>query len=51
MALGLGMMRFSPDVFWRMTLRELAAAVRGVLPGEQGPNRGRLDELMRKYPD
>jgi uncharacterized phage protein (TIGR02216 family) len=51
MGFGLGMLRLAPDVFWGMTLRELAAAVRGMLPVEGKIDRAKLDHLMRKYPD
>lgn len=52
MAIGFGVLRLSPEVFWRMTPREFAAALRG-LYGEPGTpmRRDALDELMRKFPD
>jgi uncharacterized phage protein (TIGR02216 family) len=47
MRAGLGVLRLSPEAFWRMTLKELAAAL--------GPQR-RIDtkalrELMKRFPD
>jgi uncharacterized phage protein (TIGR02216 family) len=50
MGFGLGVMRYSPKVFWGTTLRELAAAV-GTLPIDGAVDRERLDELMQRYPD
>ena len=52
MGFGLGVLRLAPDVFWRMTPRELAQAVRAI----QGPAttplaRGELDELLARFPD
>jgi uncharacterized phage protein (TIGR02216 family) len=49
---GLGVLRLSPDAFWRMTPRELAAAIEAV----RGPATARLDraglqDLMRRFPD
>lgn len=52
MQVGFGVLRLSPDAFWRMTPRELAAAMtalRGSVPAAIG--RMRLDELMRQFPD
>ena len=54
MALGLGILKLGPQAFWRMTPRELGAAVRG-LTGTNGivfaPNRGELADLMALFPD
>lgn len=52
MAFGFGHLRLAPDGFWRMTPRELAAAMRAGL----GPPRPRLDRaglaaLMARFPD
>jgi uncharacterized phage protein (TIGR02216 family) len=52
MAFGLGVLRLSPAAFWAMTPREMAAAMRAVLP--DAPTRlGKtgLEALMRRYPD
>ena len=49
---GLGVLRLSPDAFWRMTPRELAhAALAG--KGERTPPvaRATLIDLMKRFPD
>lgn len=53
MTLGLGTLRLSPEIFWRMTLPELAAAARAVRPHEPdgAMKRGELGELMTRFPD
>ncbi len=57
MELGLGILRFSPDAFWRMSLAEWLAARDGLTGGGvQGlePNpvmAEELDQLMEIYPD
>jgi uncharacterized phage protein (TIGR02216 family) len=49
---GLGVLRLSPEAFWRMTPRELAAAIETVRGRVVAPlGRARLDDLMRRYPD
>ena len=48
MEAGLGRLRISPDVFWRMTPRELAAALGTAHPPMA---RGDLKDLMEAYPD
>jgi uncharacterized phage protein (TIGR02216 family) len=50
MGFGLGVLRFSPDVFWKMTLRELAAAVKAMFP-TTAVSRTSFDALMKRYPD
>jgi uncharacterized phage protein (TIGR02216 family) len=54
MAAGLGLLRLPPDAFWSMTLRELAAALRGLL-GPSSPDaplpRAALAQLMSRFPD
>jgi uncharacterized phage protein (TIGR02216 family) len=52
MAIGLGVLRLSPDQFWRMTPREFAAALRG-LYGELMPpiDRASFDTLAARFPD
>ena len=52
MGFGLGVLRLSPDAFWRMTPRELAAAMETVL----GPREAALDAesfaaLRARFPD
>lgn len=52
MAVGFGRLLLSSDSFWRMTPRELAAAIDG-LRGHSGAPiaRAALGELMTRYPD
>jgi uncharacterized phage protein (TIGR02216 family) len=52
MAFALGVLRWSPESFWRATPRELAAAVAG-LRGTPivAPGAGDLAALMRAFPD
>ncbi len=49
MHLGLGRLRLSPDAFWRMTPRELAAAL--AAPSAPPMDRAALAALMRRFPD
>jgi uncharacterized phage protein (TIGR02216 family) len=53
MGVGIGVLGLSPDAFWAMTLKELAAAIRGRHgPGPTPPlSRPDLDALMRRFPD
>jgi uncharacterized phage protein (TIGR02216 family) len=53
MGVGLGVLALSPDAFWSMTLKELAAAIRGRFgPGPSPPlSRSDLDALMKRFPD
>lgn len=49
---GLGVLRLSPDAFWRLTPRELAHAAEAVLgPAPAAPDRSALEALMRRFPD
>jgi uncharacterized phage protein (TIGR02216 family) len=52
MALGLGVLRWNPDTFWRATPAELSAALDG-LAGRRAepPGRGDLARLMAAFPD
>ena len=48
---GLGVLKLSPDAFWRMTPRELAYAIEAA-SGRSAPlTRTRLDEMRKRYPD
>jgi uncharacterized phage protein (TIGR02216 family) len=52
MGFGFGVLRLAPDQFWRMTPRELAAAMRALTPPHAAPlARGTFDVLMRRFPD
>jgi len=50
--IGLGVLRLSPEAFWRMTPRELALAIEARM-GRGGASlaRNTLAALMRRYPD
>ncbi len=50
MAFGLGGLKLAPAAFWEMTLRELGAVVRGLGFSDASFNRGRLGELMLRFP-
>jgi uncharacterized phage protein (TIGR02216 family) len=49
---GLGVLRLSPDAFWRMTPRELSCAI-AVVTGVAGApiERADFEGLMRAFPD
>jgi uncharacterized phage protein (TIGR02216 family) len=52
MRLALGVIGWPPDVFWRATPRELAAALDGRFGRTSAPvDRAALDRLMAAYPD
>lgn len=52
MGAGLGLLRLAPDAFWRMTPRELAAALSALLPApSDGLDHAGLAALMARYPD
>jgi len=52
MQFGFGVLRLSPDAFWRMTPRELAQAVIAVRGAAAAPiDRGGLEQLMQRFPD
>ncbi|MFG1371790.1 rcc01693 family protein [Xanthobacter oligotrophicus] len=52
MGAGFGLLRLSPDAFWRMTPRELAAAVSALLPpAPDHLSRPDLSALMARFPD
>jgi uncharacterized phage protein (TIGR02216 family) len=50
--LGLGVLKLSPDAFWRMTPRELACALDAIASPSAAPlERGELAGLMQRFPD
>ncbi|MGH2343326.1 rcc01693 family protein [Segnochrobactraceae bacterium EtOH-i3] len=55
MGFGLGVLCLSPATFWSLTPRELAAAVRGRMPGGNAParppDRAAFGALMARFPD
>jgi uncharacterized phage protein (TIGR02216 family) len=52
MGFGLGVLRLSPQAFWRMTPRELAAAIETVLgPREVALDRASFTALRARFPD
>ena len=51
MGFGFGILRLSPEQFWRMTPRELACAIEA-LGGRAPPlDRAALTDMMRRFPD
>ena len=49
---GLGVLRLAPEQFWRMTPRELAAAMEAVLgPGQPTLDRAAFAALRARFPD
>lgn len=52
MAFGLGVLKLPPAAFWGMTLQELAATMRAMVPDQpRRMDQGSLDALIRRYPD
>jgi uncharacterized phage protein (TIGR02216 family) len=52
MGFGFGTLRLSPDAFWRMTPRELAAAIGAVLGRHPAPlDRAAFAALRARFPD
>lgn len=51
MTFGFGHLRLSPDVFWRMTLAEFAAAARPLAPRRESMDRVAFSALRSRYPD
>jgi uncharacterized phage protein (TIGR02216 family) len=53
MEVGLGVLGIAPAAFWTMTLKELAAAVRGRFgPAPPAPlKRSDLEAMMQRFPD
>ena len=48
---GLGVLRLSPEQFWRMTPRELAYAIQATRGGQVPLSRTAFSDLMKRYPD
>jgi uncharacterized phage protein (TIGR02216 family) len=52
MGFGFGVLRLSPQAFWSMTPRELAAAIEAVHgPAAVPMERSALTDLMQRFPD
>lgn len=51
MTIGLGRLRLPPEIFWRMTLPELAAAARALQPRNAPMLRDDLVSLIARFPD
>jgi uncharacterized phage protein (TIGR02216 family) len=52
MAVGFGLLRLSPEAFWKMTPIEFERAMRLVRPGRASPPaRADLAALMMAFPD
>ncbi|KAB0679945.1 rcc01693 family protein [Aureimonas leprariae] len=52
MAAGFGLLRLTPDAFWRLSPREFAQAIRPfVRDGRDAPSRAALDRLLQRFPD
>ncbi|MDT3687339.1 MAG: phage tail assembly chaperone [Pseudorhodoplanes sp.] len=48
---GLGVLRLSPDAFWKMTPRELALAIQAVTGRGAPLAREQFDQMMTRFPD
>jgi uncharacterized phage protein (TIGR02216 family) len=48
---GLGVLKLSPEQFWRMTPRELAFAIEAVRGRASALDRTSFKQLMADYPD
>ncbi len=52
MAIGFGLLRLSPDVFWTMTPREFERAASAMKKrGDEPMRRGEMEMLMKAFPD
>ena len=51
MRIGFGVLRLTPDAFWRMTPYEFACALKALSPNAAPLDAGTLDHLMNRYPD
>ncbi len=50
MTLGLSRLRLSPEMFWRLSLPELAAMT-GAFADQSGLTRREVETMMRRFPD
>ncbi|NTF31261.1 rcc01693 family protein [Rhizobium skierniewicense] len=48
---GLSLLRLSPNIFWALTPVEFFAMTGGMRRRRDGLDRGRLEGLMRAFPD
>jgi uncharacterized phage protein (TIGR02216 family) len=48
---GLGVLKLSPEQFWRMTPRELGLALQAARGRGASLDRASLQDLMKRYPD
>ncbi|MGA7311563.1 MAG: rcc01693 family protein [Pseudolabrys sp.] len=48
---GLGVLRLSPEQFWRMTPRELTCAIEAATGRSAPLDRRAFTDLMKRYPD
>jgi uncharacterized phage protein (TIGR02216 family) len=48
---GLGVLKLSPEQFWRMTPRELAYAIEAARGRAASLDRAGFEQLMTRYPD
>jgi uncharacterized phage protein (TIGR02216 family) len=48
---GLGVLKLSPEQFWRMTPRELSLALQAARGRGAPLDRASLQDLMKRYPD
>ncbi|KFB10647.1 rcc01693 family protein [Nitratireductor basaltis] len=51
MRFGMGVLRLPPDTFWALSLPELAVILAPFAGPTERPDRARLHELMRQFPD
>ncbi|MBO0904923.1 phage tail assembly chaperone [Jiella sp. MQZ13P-4] len=51
MAVGLGVLRLTPEAFWTMTPRELASVIAPKRARPPAPSARDLSEMMRRFPD
>jgi uncharacterized phage protein (TIGR02216 family) len=52
LAFGFGVLRWTPDVLWAATPREIAAAASAFAPAKpEVPGRGEMAALMALFPD